>query len=913
MSHRLVISTRRMLTLAPAVVACLAFSLASTAQTIRSDPRNTGGVEPPALAGSVTRALAAAYLSDDEKQDQRVFHGLWTPADLNTPARRAQAALQVGVWDDPVFDDPTTPVEDRAQARLLRGDLHDAITTLTGAKSVRSRRIRAEALEALGRFDEADAAIDPVVSDLLRNKLTSAPELVEGVRALAIRARLRGEPAGDYQEIMSLLARARDELDRLYWPASLAEAQLLFSKDNRKQALEAIEHTLSLNPRCAGAWALFGRIQVDGFNMDAASDIAQKLDDLVGELPDTPDVGSPYAALIGARAQLRVNDPDGAVDKLDAALGRYPKLRSALSLRAAAQAVRYDYKGADAMLAEYDQLSPGSPSAYYEVGRALSEARQYAPAAKYLKEASARQPNWPPPLVELGLVSLQAGRDAEALSALRRVAELDPFQVRAANSLRLIEELLTYDTIESAHFIVRYRPGVDRVMAVDMLAPLEKNHDIVVGAIQYEPPQKTIIELMPDHRWFGVRITGMPAIHTIAASTGPVIAMEAPTIGVNHMGPYDWVRVVRHEYVHTVTLSRTHNRIPHWFTEAAAVHLEQAPRDYSTCQLLTSALINDTLFDMDEINIAFVRPKQPTDRSQAYAQGEWMYSYMIERFGKQSPLKLMDLYAQGVREEQAMASVFSEPRDQFVHEFKVWARQQAASWGMLPEPSIEKLLLDETEKDEAGRARLTQALDDYAQEASLTLAGAAMAGRFKPPLLDPTEEMVDGWLGRLGDHPDALELKIGFMLRESKGDVTEELAPILDRYAVARPVDPAPHRLLARYFLSQEDPATQAKAIDHLVYLDAREQSTPTFAAALARLYAEQGELDKAKDKAERATHIAPFDASMRELAARVALLQHDLSRARRHIAALVALEPGRAIHKQRLNRLDAIIKERGG
>src|SRR5690606_36959197 len=96
-------------------------------------------------------------------------------------------------------------------------------------------------------------------------------------------------------------------------------------------------------------------------------------------------------------------------------------------------------------------------------------------------------------------------------------------------------------------------------------------------------------------------------IHTVAAATGPLIAMEVPRVGKRNMGEYDWLRVFRHEYAHTITLSKTKNRIPHWFTEAAAVYSENAPRDFSRAQLLTQALLNGTLFDMREINLAFTR------------------------------------------------------------------------------------------------------------------------------------------------------------------------------------------------------------------------------------------------------------------------------------------------------------------
>ena len=37
--------------------------------------------------------------------------------------------------------------------------------------------------------------------------------------------------------------------------------------------------------------------------------------------------------------------------------------------------------------------------------------------------------------------------------------------------LALIKELLTYDTIESEHFIVRFKPGLDEILAPEMLSP----------------------------------------------------------------------------------------------------------------------------------------------------------------------------------------------------------------------------------------------------------------------------------------------------------------------------------------------------------------------------------------------------------------------------------------------------------
>ena len=188
---------------------------------------------------------------------------------------------------------------------------------------------------------------------------------------------------------------------------------------------------------------------------------------------------------------------------------------------------------------------------------------------------------------------------------------------------------------------------------------LERMHEDVAGRFGHEPAQRTVIEVMPDHEFFSVRITGMPWIHTIAACTGPVIAMEVPREGARtkHLGLFDWLEVLRHEYTHTITLDRTRNRIPHWLTEAASVSMETRPRDYRTATMLALALRQGELFDMEGINWAFIRPRKPSDRPMAYAQGAWMVEFMNEAWGEDALVELLDHYFAGRPEKEAMPAV----------------------------------------------------------------------------------------------------------------------------------------------------------------------------------------------------------------------------------------------------------------
>lgn len=867
-------------------------------------------LRPPELAGAVLKSLEAPYLTDQERREFRVQHGIWRDEDLTTPALRAKAALIDGRWNDPSLVDPATPVEDRAAAMVLRGEMAEAIAALQGVTTPRSLRLLAQACEAIGRFQEAGDFAEQAALAFAGSARPTAAHAADAALALMVRTRVKGQDkqgGGDFKDIMSILGHAREKLDRLSWEVMVAEAELLLEKDNPAQAREAALQALAHNPRCARAWEILGQQTINAFAFEATRGVVARLDSLArGRADEGP--GSPIARRLEALAAFRENDPQAADEAMGAVLKQYPRVPWAHALLAGVAAEELDQAKTDQRLANFDALAPGSPEAHLVVGCVLSENRQYEWAAHHLEEASKRLPTLARPHVELGLLALQWGRDDMAVASLQVACALDPFNVRAANSLKLVRELAAYPRVESDHFIVRYAPGVDSVLAREMLPILERIHARVCGdgpgGIDHEPAHKTLIELLPDHASFAVRIAGISQIHTIAAATGPVIAMEAPRAGPGHStGPYDWARVIQHEYTHTVTLSRTRNRIPHWFTEAAAVHLEDSPRDWDRCMLLARSLIQGELLDLDEINLRFVRPIRPTDRALAYAQGHWMYEYTIHRFGPRSVLDLMDQYARGVREEEAFQATLGVSRSRFFEEFRAWATQEVTRWGLLPPggvPLLKQLLLREAARSEPDA--LVRSLRSWSEEAawsSLDAESDAASAR------NPEVEITDELLGRLRTeypgHPEVLRLAVERASEAAGGAPGESDMDLLMEYSRACPVDPTPRRHLARICLAL---GRGEEAIEHLEYLDQRETYSGVYAVELARQHARRKDWDRATEKAERAVTIDPFRSDYRELAASVALQRSDLATALRHVEALTAIEPDRQIHR---DRLDAI------
>ncbi len=876
------------------------------------DASATPAIQPselPELDEAITALMDQVYLSDDELRDLRIKHGVWRTSDLAaSPLRQAQRALVSGEYANSAFDAAGVNPLDRIESLIRRGQPDRALTELDALPqrdtSLRALRLRGEACVDLGRRDDAEAALATIPTLLAKRDSTDADEVAHGVRGLILLARLRGADGSDsvgYQDQLNWLGDARDRLDRLSWSVRLAEAMLLYEKGEYEQAGPAVMETLAHNPRCAEAWLLLGRIWVDGMEFEKAQEVAARLDLLAAgdaapaeapddapnateepaasqpqdEPADSSEPNQPPASLGGAtiRALVRMRQVEGtlALEDLASALKTYPTNRELLGLQAAAVALSFDFAKSDQLLAALDTLSPNYAEGYLLAGKALAGARQYEDAARLLRIASDRAPGWAEPLYQLGLSELQAGRLDESKRALQLGLALDRKHIRAANSLALLNEIATYKTMDGEHFTIRYKDGPDEIMAREMLSTLEKIFARVTGdgpgGIRHVPTHKTVVELYPNHRWFATRITGLPQLHTFAAATGPVIAMEVPRDGPGHLvGPYDWARVVQHEYTHTVTLSRTKNRLPHWFTEAGAVYLEDAPVDYNVVQILHRAFMTDSFFDFDTINVMFARPRKPTDRTQAYMQGAWMYAYIIDRWGMEAPLELMDLYASGLREEAAFEKVLSTSRDAFLSDFKGWFEGKLREWGMVARDG-------------------QKTLDQFVEEANVE---------------ELTPELLEQWRQQQPDNPFVLE-RIAKGISDHPGGATKADIPVLEAYAAARPVDPLPHKLLAALYLKGQEDLSPQQAIPHLEYLDAREQNSPSFAAELARQYAAAGDWTKALPKIRRATQISPYDASLRELAARLSLQAGDRDLAESHIWALTLIEPDRAIHKQRL------------
>ena len=670
-------------------------------------------------------------------------------------------------------------------------------------------------------------------------------------------ARLEGRPAADFHLANQLLSQAHEQADPLYWPAYVAEARLLSEHGNPSQAIEALVQALALNPNSSEAWHLFGSLMTRFFNFEAANHAAQKLYDI--------NPRHPLGDALSVQIALRQDDNAAARATLGPALARYPGLRLLRALDAATYALAYDEDRTAEALQRFDATAPGNPMARFHCGRALADARQYALAEPHLQEAIARQPGWSLPQLELGQLYMQWGRLDHAAQQLQQAAAIDPFHKDIANSLRLAQEMLGYETIQTDRFVIRYRGGVDQVLARDMARQIESMADRFTERFRSTPTAKTQIDLMPDDEHFAVRVTGMPDIWTIAACTGDVIAMTPPRPGPKRaFGTFDWLNVMRHEYTHTVNLGQTANRVPHWFTEGCAVNMETTGRRWSQYQLLAECYNNDKLFAFDDLNWGFIRPTEDYHRPLAYAQSAWMIQYIEQVLGWDHALALLAQFAAGAGDREAMVAVFEMPVEQFMAGFLEWAGREVDAWGM---------------------SEYGQTVDDPAL--------AKLLAALSSPDLNAPE--LTGPLAAYADHPEVLR---GLAQRALNSGDDQAAAAALTAYRDARPADPWAHRELTRLAILS---GRSDEALASLIYLDRVEGDATEYALELARVYQASGDTAQALHYTQQAVQREPYNATFRERAATAALQADDWELAAFHIEALSLLEPGRSIHQKRL------------
>jgi predicted Zn-dependent protease len=791
----------------------------------------------------------------------------------------------------------------KAQALLEQGKAPEALAMLkefsSGIKDLRP--LNGDVLHVLNQYGEllersanyiAARANYQRITELEKDELPKDAQIQTEIIQAVYREGFLTANKSRKDYALKRLARIFED-DPTYWPAYLISGRILLESHNDREGGARLADVMSRNPNNLDALFFSFDHAVESYGFERAEAV-------LDELKERTETARVYAC--EGRLLLKKRTPEKALEPLLLAVKKDPTLPEARGWLAATYFLLNDRAKAQEQINALKVEDRPNPVTVFEAGEVLRDARQFADAQQLYEIAKKTTSWWSEPSAALAQLYLEIGNEKAARDEYNLSFAIDPSNIRALNQLRLLEEFMKgFKSFNSTNFldaerkmprfIIKCAPE-DEILAKLTLEWMEKIYPEVTSYFKHQPPVPTIIEYFPNHDQFGVRTTGLPWIGTVGASTGNVIAMDVPRgQAKNMMGTFDWARVLRHEYTHTVTLSMTNNRVPHWLTEAAACEQELSPRDWDNCQLLASNYRSGTLFTLDTLTWGFIRPKRSIDRRLAYMQSQWVYQYLVETYGQPKMLEFFAAFRDGKTELNAYKDVYGKPTEELNKDFMAWAGKQIETWGLpsekLPKRTdLEKKITDDTDKKDAksryelawilanqpqGLARAKTLLEEAAKiEPSNTkireLLGAILNGMKKTA---EAKEMLTKVVEEDDTRVVAVRTLGLIAMSEKKFADAEKWFTKLQSL---RPAEDTSYVKLAGIYLLNKQPE---KAIPQFAELQAHEQRDEIIPRQLASLYRQQGQLAEAQDSAYRAVRINPYNALNHHLLAQIYLAEN--------------------------------------
>ncbi|WP_435021884.1 tetratricopeptide repeat protein [Tundrisphaera sp. TA3] len=623
---------------------------------------------PPAPAEREAIALARA-------------EALESTGEVGQASQVLRAAMDAATAAKPVDPKAINPDLWARQAEIFLG-LGEREAAAEAAKLAReanpdhllARWVEARLLEARGDTEGADAAYKWFVDyqNAHEEELSkdAAGLLIVGQAAEKyFRANMKGEEQSEaLNDVINQLYEAAIKADPECWRAPWLEGRLFLAGYQEGDARRELTRALRINPHAPEVLVTLGQADLQGYKLAAGRKKAER----------ALEINPRYAPAHILIADLNISDERFADAKAAAekAVAENPRDEDALARLAASSRLLVDPLGALAVEAVARSHNPRPATFYAALAERLADRRKYHSAEKAFLQAIEADPRRADTRIGLGMLYMQIGREPEARDLFEAAFESDPFNVRANNMRLILKHMAAYKPVDSPHYTVLYDPTQDKLLARYASRYLESIHGELTERFGFSLPGMTQIEIMKDHEKFSGRTVALPFIPTVGACTGTVVALASPK---SSKKPYNWARVLKHELTHVITLQQTEFNIPHWYTEALAVESEGYPRPQPWNQMLQERVPARKVFNLDNINLGFIRPDVAEDRQMAYCQAQLYAQYMVKRFGADAQIRMLDAYRRGMTTDAAVKHCFNVEKADFEEKFLVYLDEVVAS------------------------------------------------------------------------------------------------------------------------------------------------------------------------------------------------------------------------------------------
>ncbi len=725
----------------------------------------------PAAAVGISRAQRA--VGDDAAALETLTTALAeTPKHPDLLAERGDLQVAAGRWDEALKD---------ADAALAAKE-----------ETLLAWWVKARVLRDRGQPAEADQAVRWVVRHYTARSnadrdIVDPDDLLVVAECGAENARWNNLPK-QFQFILNTVVADALTAEPDQWRAEVLAGHMLLEKFNKPEAVAAFDKALAINPKAADALTGKALAALQRYDIKEAEQFAGQA------LKVNPR--HPAALRVKADSLIIAGDLSAATDTLAKAREVNPRDPATLGRLAACYLLQKRQPEFDAVVTAAEGFDTKPGAFYHDLAEVMDGRKRFADAEGFYKKAAAVRPTLPGPRTGLGMMYLRLGDEGGGRKLLEKAFDADPFNVRVANSLKVMKHLDKYSTVETPHYVLKFDPDKDAVLGEFVADYLEETHAQLKKQYGYEPPTKTLIEVFSTHEMFSGRITGLPDLHTVGASTGRLVAMAAP--GAKGLKkPYHWGRVVKHELTHVFNLTQSDFLCPHWLTEGLAVRTENLPRPKDWLTVLRDRRAEGTLFNLDTVMFGFVRPKDQSEWTLAYCQSNIYVEHLVKTHGEAAVGKLLAAYKQGLDTAAALKAVGIDQAS-FEQGYREYVDE-------ILKPVPKKATADEkamtTEELEA-------AVEDKPDDPDLA-ARLAERSLNKPV---KARQLVDEVLERKPGHPRAAVVKARLLMEA--GDATSARSTLTAALKI-NPDDPRMLLSAARLANEEKDYEAAAKYLEH--------------------------------------------------------------------------------------------------
>ncbi|UCF33466.1 MAG: tetratricopeptide repeat protein, partial [Phycisphaerales bacterium] len=357
-----------------------------------------------------------------------------------------------------------------------------------------ARHLLASMLEELGRREEAIEAYKWFDRQLVeRTELKPDARWIthtaQGFMRYSVLTQAKDLPYRTNHVLNNMLVEAYGRLDRSYWPARIAAADLLREKYNNSEddgSVSDYRAALRINGNLPQAHVGLGWVVLEQWTFEEVERRAKL----------ALEINAQYAPAFHLLSDSLITERryQEAVETCEQALAINPNDLVALSTCAAAHACMYETKAVEKLAERVRAINPRCALFHRKMGDALAGIRQFAASeGEYLKaieldptEANAR--------TELGMMYMQWGPEEKAREALDAAWNLDSFNERTKFTLELLDMLDDFARYESEHFIIKYKEETDPGLGEYVANYLEEAYYQVTDDYNWPLRDKTIIE-----------------------------------------------------------------------------------------------------------------------------------------------------------------------------------------------------------------------------------------------------------------------------------------------------------------------------------------------------------------------------------------------------------------------------------